>query len=125
MDSGPAPRGASRTDAEKQKSPVFRPGLFNSIRLLRLRGLVGHRGVVAIAIAFGVITFSIALGAGFGLGLGTAARALGELAFDFLDRFGLGDVLHDRDFARQPVERRFIELTFAVGLLGLRFGTIE
>ena len=67
----------------------------------------------------------LTVGLGFGLGLGAAARALGELAFDFLDRFGFRHVLHDRDFARQPIERGFIELTFAVGLLGLRFRAIE
>ncbi len=67
-----------------------------------------------------------ALGVAFsGLGLGATARALGELAFDFLDRFGLRRVLHDSDFARQAVERRFIELAFAVGLLGLRSRTVE
>ena len=34
-------------------------------------------------------------------------------------------MLDDGDFARQAIERRFIELAFAVGLLGLRFRTIE
>ena len=34
-------------------------------------------------------------------------------------------MLHDGDFARQAVERGFIELAFAVGLLGLRFRAIE
>ena len=34
-------------------------------------------------------------------------------------------MLHDRDLARQAIERRFIELAFAVGLLGLRFRAIE
>jgi hypothetical protein len=34
-------------------------------------------------------------------------------------------VLHHRDLVRQAVERRFIELAFAVGLLGLRFRAIE
>jgi hypothetical protein len=100
------------------KSPVFRPGFSIPIpiRENRLRGLISHGCVVAVGVGF--VGFTV--GTGFGLGLGAAARALGELAFDFLDRFGLGRMLHDRDFARQPVERRFIELAFAVGLLGLR-----
>src|SRR6201995_3322837 len=54
--------------------------------------------------------------------LAAAARTLGEGGLDLLDRLGLGDALHRRDFAREPVERRFVELTLAVGLLGLRFG---
>ena len=61
----------------------------------------------------------------FRLGLRTAARSFGERRFDLLDRFGLGNPLHGRDFARQPVERRFIELTLGIGLLRLRLRTIE
>ena len=34
-------------------------------------------------------------------------------------------MLYDGDLARQPIERGFIELTFAVGLFGLRFRTIK
>src|ERR1700744_916724 len=96
----------------KTKSPVLRPGFSISGPMDRLRGLVSHRSVVAVGV---VSLIGFALGAGFSFGLGAAARALGELAFDLLDRFGLGDVLHHRDLARQTVERRFIELTFAVG----------
>ena len=46
-------------------------------------------------------------------------RALGKRRLDFLHRLRFGDVLHRRDLARQPVQRGFIELPFAVGLLGL------
>jgi len=82
--------------------------------------LVRHRGVVAIGFVGLVdvaIGFTVGLGSGFGLG--AAARALGELGFDFLDGLGFRRVLYDGDFALQAIERRFIELTFAVGLLGL------
>src|SRR5260370_38492421 len=88
----------------------------------RLRGFVRTRGIVAVGIGIGL---ALGVRLGFGLGLGAAARALGELAFDFLDRLGFGHVLHDRDFPRQTIERRFIELALAVGLFGLRFGAIE
>jgi hypothetical protein len=47
-------------------------------------------------------------------------RALGQHALDFLDRFGLGNPLHGRDFAREPVDRRLVELPLGLGLLGLR-----
>ena len=52
-----------------------------------------------------------------------AARTLGERGLDFLDRLGLGNPLDRRNLARQPVERRFVELPLAVGLLGLGVGT--
>src|ERR1700732_3614668 len=109
--------------SEKQKARPFGPGfcLLSDWRSGLCR-LIRNGGVVSVGlvdVAFG-ITF------GFALGLGrAAARALGELALDFLDRFGLRRVLHDGDFARQPIERRFIELAFAVGLLGLRFRAVE
>src|ERR1700733_1104726 len=51
-----------------------------------------------------------------------AARALGKRGFDLLHGLGLGDALHRRDFAREPIERRFVELPLAVGLLGLSSG---
>src|SRR5260221_11509319 len=92
----------------------------------RLRGFVRNRGIVAVGIGIGIgIGLALGVRLGFGLGLGAAARALGELAFDFLDRLGFGHVLHDRDFPRQTIERRLIELAFAVGLFGLRFRAIE
>ena len=52
--------------------------------------------------------------------LRSAARALGERRLDLLDRLGLGHVLDRGDFPRQPVERGFVKLPLAVGLLGLR-----
>src|SRR5215510_9209707 len=59
-------------------------------------------------------------------GLGrTTARALGERGLDLLDRLGLGDTLDSRDLAREPVQRRLIELTLGVGLLRLRLRAIE
>src|SRR5438105_1389259 len=51
--------------------------------------------------------------------LGSAARSLGEGSLDLLDGFGLGDALHRGDFAREPIERGFIELALRVGLLRL------
>src|SRR4030081_3890078 len=57
--------------------------------------------------------------------LHAATRALGERRLDLLDRLGLGDALHRRDLARQPVERGFIELPLAVGLLRLGLGPVE
>jgi hypothetical protein len=71
------------------------------------------------ATALGVrIGVNLAAFAGLGFRLRPAPRALRELAFDLLHRFGLGDVLHHRDLTRQAVQRCFIELAFAVGLLG-------
>src|SRR5262249_12938319 len=86
--------------------------------------LVLDGGIVALGVGI-VVALGIAFSDRVTFGLGAAARALGKLALDFLDRFGLGRVLHHRDLARQAVERRFIKLAFAVGLLGLRFRTIE
>src|ERR1700742_234591 len=100
--------------------------MWTDLRLTLSGGLVGDRGVVALGlIALVDVAIGVALTFGRAFGLDAAARALGELALDLLDRFGLGRVLHDRDLARQAVERRFIELAFAVGLLGLRFRTVE
>src|SRR6185312_7068768 len=62
------------------------------------------------------------------LGLGrlrTATRALGERALDLLDGFRFGDLLHRRNFARQAVERRLIELTLGIGLLRLILGPVQ
>src|SRR5882672_7929987 len=80
-----------------------------------LSRFVRDGGIVAIGVRIG-----FTVGFDLGLRLGAAARALGELAFDFLHRLGFRPVLHDGDFPRQAIERRFIELTFAVGLFGLR-----
>ena len=107
----------------QNKKPGLSTGLFIFVDVKGcLRGFVRDGGIVAIGVR---IAIGFTVGLGFGLGLGAAARALGELAFDFLHRFGFRHMLHDGDFARQPIERGFIELAFAVGLLGLRFRAIE
>src|ERR1700738_4490078 len=106
-----------------KKSPVSRPGfrLFVLASLsYALRRFIRDGGIVTIGVG---ICFTV--GFDFGLGLGAAARALGELAFDFLHRLGFRHMLHDGDFPRQTIERRLIELAFAVGLLGLRFRAIK
>src|SRR5439155_16646480 len=54
-----------------------------------------------------------------------AARALGERGLDLFDRLRLGHALHRCDLAREPVERRLIELAFGVGLLRWRVLPIE
>src|SRR3981081_1827321 len=54
--------------------------------------------------------------------LHAATRALGERALDLLDRLGLGDALHRRDLAREPVERGLVELALRVALLRLGVG---
>src|SRR5262249_61029399 len=59
---------------------------------------------------------------GFG---GAAARPLGERRLDLLHRLSLGNALDGRDLAREPVERRLVELPFRIRLLGLRVRTIE
>src|SRR5712672_2589553 len=119
-------------DFTKASRPNKKPGVAAGLLIVRsarlnrvgLRRLVLDRGVIAIAVV-GFVDLGFAVGLGAGFGLGAAARALGELAFDFLDGFGFRRVLHDGDFTRQAIERRFVELAFAVGLLGLRFRTIE
>ena len=55
-----------------------------------------------------------------GLRLRTAMRALGQHALNFLDRFGLGNPMHGRDFAREPVDRRLVELPLGLRLFRLR-----
>src|SRR5262245_33355350 len=57
--------------------------------------------------------------------LRTTAWTLGKRRLDLLDRLGLGDVLHHRNLTRQAVERRFVKLPLAIGLLGLRLPAIE
>src|SRR6185312_9390347 len=104
------------------KSPVSSTGLFQFAWWISLRGFVRDSGIVAVSIG---ICLAVGLTVCFGLGLGAAARALGELAFDFLHGFGFRHVLDDGNLARQAIERGFVKLTFAVGLLGLRFGAIE
>src|SRR4029077_10024207 len=100
--------------------PGLSTGLFHFSNRRTLSGsLIGDRCVVTVGV--GLIAFT--LSAGFGLG--AAARALGELALDFLACFGLRRMLNGGDFARQAIERCFIELAFSVGLFGLRFRAIE
>ena len=60
-----------------------------------------------------------------GLRLRTAARALGQRRLDLLDRFGLGDPLHRRDFARQSIECRFIQLALGIRLFRLGFRAVK
>src|SRR6058998_3633449 len=84
----------------KQKARRFRRA-FISIRRTLSGGFVRHRSVVAIAFDIGLVGFTVGLSR---FRLGAAARALGELAFDFLDRFGLRRMLDDGDFARQAIE---------------------
>src|ERR1039458_3228735 len=80
----------------RHKKPGIAAGLF----VIRWTAIAGPSG-------------RLFLGGGFRLrflgGLRPTPRALGERAFDLLDRFGLGDFLHRRDFARQPVEGGFVE----------------
>ena len=65
------------------KSPASPPGFFLFV-VVRLGGLSGR------------LVLDAFLGAGLIGGLGTTARALGEGAFDLLDRLGLGHLLHRR-----------------------------
>src|SRR6185437_8641548 len=89
-------------------------------------GFISDGGTAAFdLIALVDVAIGLAFTFGRAFGLDAAARAFRELALDFLDRFGLGRVLHHRDLARETIERRFVKLAFRVGLLGLRFRTIE
>src|SRR5579862_4520748 len=83
----------SRIHRTKRKSPAFLPG-FRVISSI-------WAGLGRLSLDHGLVV---------GLGLGTAPRALGQRRFDLLDRLGLGDALHRRHLARQPVERRLVEL---------------
>src|SRR6266403_5825839 len=79
----------SRNDGQTKK-PGLSTGPFpNSTRENRLRGFIRNRGIVAIGIGID-LALGISVRLGFGLGLGAAARALGELGFDFLDRLCFG-----------------------------------
>src|SRR5262249_652283 len=60
-----------------------------------------------------------------GGGLGYAMRPLVQAWFDLLYLFGLGDALHRRYLAREAIERRLVELTLRVGLLGLALRAIK
>src|SRR3982074_605192 len=101
---------ASGNDGPNKKARASHPAFpFSNPRTLSGR-LICDGCVVSVGV--GLIAFTVGLGTGFGLG--AAARALGELALDFLDRFGLRRMLDDGDFARQAIEGCFIELAFAV-----------
>src|SRR3954454_12013703 len=119
---GEAKRREDRKWRNPNKKPGLSTGLFVSIPGIGTLsgGFVRHGSVVAIGFDIGLVGFAVSLSR---FGLGAAARALGELALDFLDRFGLRRMLNDGDFARQAIEGGFIELAFAVGLFGLRFRT--
>jgi len=66
------------------KKPGIRAGLsFIGEPSVRSGGLFLHHRVVVLALG----------------GLGTATRSLGQRRFDLLDRFGLGNALHDRNLA--------------------------
>src|SRR5580704_18639225 len=93
----------SRIHRTKRKSPAFLPGF---------------RMILSPKASLGRLFLDHGLFVG--LGLRTAPRALGQRRLDLLDRLGLGDALHRRYLARQPVERRLVELAFRVGLLRLR-----
>src|ERR1700753_1576161 len=107
-DGGVGLRNALRR-CTKTKSPIFRPGFSHLFLITLSGGFIGDGGVVAIGIiALVGGTFGFAFPFACSVGLDAATRALGELALDFLDRFGLGRVLNHRDFAREAIERRFI-----------------
>ena len=98
-------RSPGRRTEPQTKSPAIRPGFSIQIRERGLRRLVrGSDGLVAVGLEI-FLAFALTFGTRFGFG--AAARAFGELAFDFLDRFGLGRVLHHRDLAGETIERRF------------------
>src|SRR5882757_10777612 len=82
---------ARTTDGSQQKARPIRPGFSLQIRGSRLRRFVRNGGIVTFGVD--IVAFCVTFGTGFGLGLGAAARALGELAFDFLHRLGLGRML--------------------------------
>src|SRR5262249_57486883 len=71
----------------------------------RLRRLFLHHHVFVLALAL--------------RGLGTAAGTLGKRGFDLLDRLGLGDALHHRDFAPEPIHPPLLHLALPLGLLRL------
>src|ERR1700752_5383829 len=88
-------KGEGIRSTPQTKSPVLRPGFSNSIGETGLRGFVRDSLIVSVDIGFGLtVCFAIRFGVGLGLGR-TTARALGKLALDFLDRFGLGHMLDD------------------------------
>src|ERR1700730_16201578 len=87
----------SRIHRTERKSPAFLPGF----RMISSP----ERGLGRLFLDHGLFV---------GFRLGTAPRALGQRRLDLLDRLGLGDALHRRHFARQPIERRLVELALGV-----------
>jgi DNA invertase Pin-like site-specific DNA recombinase len=75
-------------------------------------GQSGTRAARRLFLHHRVLVLTLRLG-----GLGTAARPLGKR--------GLGDALHHRDFAREPIERSLVELALRVGLLGLGIRAVK
>src|SRR6266481_2430466 len=88
LDSGFARARARAPRNDKSKKPGLIDRAFDCSALARrgLRRFVRHSGIVAVGVGVGI---GFAIRTGFGFGLGAAARAFRELAFDFLDRFGL------------------------------------
>src|SRR6266513_72159 len=85
-------RGCARGSLPDAVAPNKKPGI-SAGRLMSIRrNLSGGFVLDGCVVTFGVgiVTLGIAFGAAFRFSLGAAARALGELAFDFLDRLGLG-----------------------------------
>jgi len=80
----------TETGATKQKAGLSTGFSFQSWNWI-LSGASSARQRVAIAST----SASSVSPSAWSLSLGAAARALGELAFDFLDRFGLRRMLHD------------------------------
>ena len=79
-------RGDGRSP--KQKARPFGRAFQSRSGERGLRRLVrGSDGLVAVGLEI-FLAFALTFGTRFGLG--AAARAFGELAFDFLDRFGFG-----------------------------------
>src|SRR5258705_10510976 len=105
---GEGKRREGRNWRNPNKKPGLSTGLFVSIPGIGILsgGFVRHGSVVAIGFDIGLVGLAVSLGR---FSLGAAARALGELAFDFLDRFGLRRMLHDGYLARRATEASFIQ----------------
>src|SRR5205809_4822035 len=93
-------RGSLPDAVVPNKKPGISAGRLMSIRRNLSGGFVLDGCVVTFGV--GIVTLGIASGAAFRFSLGAAARALGELAFDFLDRLGLGWLLHPSACAPKP-----------------------
>src|SRR5271154_3577743 len=58
-------------------------------------------------------------------GLGSSTLTLLQLGLDRFQRVDFSRLLHCSDLAHHPVERRLVQLSFRVRLLGLRLRAIE